>query len=331
MFRLNTAAALLLAFTFAAGCANDEPLGPDAPLRPRPQFAVAASLPVLLINAPPSIAGSYAVGTASFGPPLTFPGVTGEIVLALDPASPIGPSINDACTPLTNAAQVAGKIALVERGTCTFTIKVKNAENAGAIAVIVAENVPGPPITMGGFDPTIVIPSVRISQADGNLIKAELAIGSVTATLRGPGSAEEHLGDVAGDLAAILVAIPGTSSNKLEHALTEVEAALQKLQLTPPDWKGALGDLKGAVGDLERAVENGLPGADGTALMNQIAGVARLVAEQAIEEARTRGGDAGKITKAEQSLTDGDAARAAGQFKDAVAEYTQAVARAEGA
>jgi len=72
---------------------------------------------------------------------------------------------------------------LVDRGTCGFTIKVKNAQDAGAIAVLVADNAAGsPPPGLGGADPTITIPSVRITLADGNAIKAQLASG-VNATL----------------------------------------------------------------------------------------------------------------------------------------------------
>ncbi len=47
-----------------------------------------------------------------------------------------------------------GKIPLIDRGTCTFVVKVKNAQNAGAAAAVVANNVAGPPIGMGGADPT---------------------------------------------------------------------------------------------------------------------------------------------------------------------------------
>jgi hypothetical protein len=59
---------------------------------------------------------------------------------------------------------------------------VKNAQNAGAIGVIVADNVPGGVAGMGGADPTIVIPSLRVTLDTGNLIKGELA-GGVNATL----------------------------------------------------------------------------------------------------------------------------------------------------
>src|SRR5262249_16826412 len=77
-----------------------------------------------------------------------------------------------------------GKIAFIDRGTCGFTNKVKNAQNAGAIGVVIADNVAGcPPPGLGGTDATIVIPSVRITLSDGNTIRAQISSG-VTATLR---------------------------------------------------------------------------------------------------------------------------------------------------
>src|SRR5262249_50821886 len=91
--------------------------------------------PLLRVTAPAAIAGDYPVGQAAFGPPLSGSGVSGDVVLAVD-----GVGLpNNACEPLTNAAQIAGKVALLDRGGCTFTVKVKNAQNAGAIAVIVAD------------------------------------------------------------------------------------------------------------------------------------------------------------------------------------------------
>ena len=87
------------------------------------------------------------------------------------------PSATDACSPLTNAAAVAGQIALIDRGTCTFVVKVKNAQNAGAVAAIIVNNVAGdPPPGLGGTDPTITIPAVMVSQSLGNAMKAQIAI-----------------------------------------------------------------------------------------------------------------------------------------------------------
>lgn len=128
-----------------------------------------ASKPNLHVNSPALAVGDYEVGLAAFGPPLNGSGVTGDVVLANDG---VGVPTN-ACEPLVNVA--TGKIVLLDRGGCTFAIKVKNAQNAGAIGVVVADSVPGcPPPGMSGSDPTITIPSVRISQSDGDFLKANL-------------------------------------------------------------------------------------------------------------------------------------------------------------
>jgi len=141
--------------------------------------------PIVRVNTPAAIAGNYLAAGASFGPALTPGGVTGNVVIALDAANPSGPSTTDGCTALTNAAAVAGNIALIDRGTCGFIVKVKNAQNAGAIAVIIADNAPGtPPAGLGGSDPTITIPSVRVTLADGNKFKANIA--TLNASLLGP-------------------------------------------------------------------------------------------------------------------------------------------------
>ncbi|HEY7368595.1 MAG TPA: PA domain-containing protein, partial [Thermoanaerobaculia bacterium] len=139
--------------------------------------------PLLRVNSPGSIAGIYSIGPAAFGAPLTAAGVTGNVVVGLDPADGAGPLTTDACSPLTNAGAVAGNVALVDRGTCGFIVKVKNAQNAGAIAVIVADNVLDvPPPGLGGADPTITIPSGRVSLPDGTLIRTNLP-ASVTLQL----------------------------------------------------------------------------------------------------------------------------------------------------
>ncbi|HZF08520.1 MAG TPA: PA domain-containing protein [Thermoanaerobaculia bacterium] len=145
---------------------------------------LAAGTPLLAISAPASLAGNLSVGTAAFGPPLASPGLTGSIVAGLDPADGAGPSTLDGCSAFTNAAAVAGKIALVSRGTCGFIVKVKNAQNAGAVGAIIADNVAGsPPAGLGGVDPTITIPSIRITLNDGNAIRTALTSGPVSVTL----------------------------------------------------------------------------------------------------------------------------------------------------
>ena len=138
--------------------------------------------PVVQINSPTP--GSFPGGPAEFGARLTPTGVTGNVVQAIDPADGAGPLTTDGCTALTNAAAVAGNIAIIDRGTCAFTIKVKNAQDAGAIGVIIADNAPGPVIGMSGSDPTITIPAERVTQDDGNTIKTAIGLGTVNATLR---------------------------------------------------------------------------------------------------------------------------------------------------
>ena len=136
----------------------------------------------LYITAPASIAGSYTNVIAGFGPPLPLVPITADIELVEDPVPPV----NDGCETILNSAQITGSIALVDRGECTFVSKVEALQAAGALAVIVVNNVPGDPIGMGGSGGgDITIPSVMISQADGDLIKQALLDGPVNATLIG--------------------------------------------------------------------------------------------------------------------------------------------------
>lgn len=128
----------------------------------------------ITINSPSSIANNYSsVPTNNFGTEVTSI-ITSDIVLVNDGTS----DPTKACSTLTNTAQVNGKIALIRRGDCNFTAKVKNAQNAGAIAVIMMNNVSGDPIPMGGSDPLITIPAVMISKAHGDLIEQEINNGN---------------------------------------------------------------------------------------------------------------------------------------------------------
>jgi Zn-dependent metalloprotease len=158
--------------------------GSDDPGGPRSAAACSTfSPPVgqLRVNSPVAIAGDYFAQSAAFGPPLDAVGVTGDVVQALTGAS--GPAMLEGCSPLTNAAAVKGKIALVNRGTCTFVAKVLNAQAAGAIGVIVANNAPTGLSPMGGASSEVTIPSLGVQQAVGTSIRAELALGPVNATL----------------------------------------------------------------------------------------------------------------------------------------------------
>ena len=112
-------------------------------------------------------------GTASFGPLATADNFGGEIILANDGDDLGGAgTVTDGCEPLVN--DVSGRIALVDRGACTFTTKVANAQAAGATGVIVANTLGRTEFGLGGSDPSITIPSIGIGNADGDAIKAAL-------------------------------------------------------------------------------------------------------------------------------------------------------------
>jgi hypothetical protein len=134
-------------------------------LAPMPNMAIGGS-------AAGSAAGNYAVGEASFGPPLTASPVAGQLMPVVDQPDGTG----TACTALSpvNALAVRNNIALVDRGTCGFVVKAKMVQDAGAIGMVVADNQPGDVAGMSGSDPTVVIPSVRVTQADGARLKAAL-------------------------------------------------------------------------------------------------------------------------------------------------------------
>jgi subtilisin family serine protease len=80
------------------------------------------------------------------------------------------------------ANSLAGSIAFIFRGTCTFESKLDNAQAAGAVAALVYDNVPGEdPITMGVGAASL--PAEMVSNSDGLALKSQLAAG-LSATLR---------------------------------------------------------------------------------------------------------------------------------------------------
>jgi len=110
-------------------------------------------------------------GTAAFGAPATAQNFGGPIVIGLD-GTGVGASTTDGCEPFTNAADVAGKVAFVDRGTCGFVVKAANAQAAGASGLIIGNNQAGGAIGLGGSDPAVTIPTISVSQEDGTAIKA---------------------------------------------------------------------------------------------------------------------------------------------------------------
>ncbi|KAF7764958.1 hypothetical protein PCIT_b1069 [Pseudoalteromonas citrea] len=102
---------------------------------------------------------------ASFGPvQYDMSGTTARLNDGTD-------TVTDGCEAATNTDELAGKIALVDRGGCAFTVKAKNAQLGGAIGVIIVNNVDdGTPAPMGGTDDTVTVPSMGLSFQDGKKI-----------------------------------------------------------------------------------------------------------------------------------------------------------------
>ena len=139
------------------------------------------SLEALQVSSPPSVAGRYAVKEAAFTPPLMERDpIEGSLVLVDDDDETLDDgsagTIYDACEPLVNGSEVSGNIAFIQRGGCDFEIKIANADDAGAIAVVVY-NIAGDPIVMTGTPGLSDVPALMIGQADGNLLFDEIDAG----------------------------------------------------------------------------------------------------------------------------------------------------------
>jgi PA domain/PKD-like domain/Secretion system C-terminal sorting domain/Proprotein convertase P-domain/HYR domain len=116
----------------------------------------------------------FSIGTASFGANILTTPINGDMVYIPDgTASYLG------CNPYT-AGSLTGKVALIDRGTCLFVYKAKNAQDAGAIGVIIVNNTPGDPVNMGNGDPGVIvtIPVISVSQQDGAILKNMIANGT---------------------------------------------------------------------------------------------------------------------------------------------------------
>lgn len=140
------------------------------------------------VNSPASIRSDYLAIEAGFTPRLRDAGtLTRTLVLANDGVTGSFDgepgTTDDACESLRNSALVDGRIALVRRGGCTFVTKVRNAQNAGASAVVVFSN-QGEPVLMTGSRGLVSIPALMIGREDGDRLRDRLVAGdSVEVTL----------------------------------------------------------------------------------------------------------------------------------------------------
>ena len=143
---------------------------------------VLSAVPTIrIVTSVPGVAGVYDYGMASFGTPIGTTGVFGT--LAVTPNNLNGCAAFDTVA----SAAIAGKVAIIDRGVCGFVVKVKNAQDAGAAGVVIANNAAGSPPSLGGVDTTIAIPAVSVTQANGVTLRAAVASASKYGSRSRPG------------------------------------------------------------------------------------------------------------------------------------------------
>ncbi|MBP7272328.1 MAG: M36 family metallopeptidase [Saprospiraceae bacterium] len=134
---------------------------------------------VFNVTAPAQVAGSYESSRADaqgWGGAITTTPVSGAVAIADDGSA----SPTRACFPLINDVQ--GKIVLIDRGECEFGCKSLNAQNAGAIAVIICNHL-DELLNMGsgicGND--VTIPVVQLKKSDCQIIRTQVDNGLMVA------------------------------------------------------------------------------------------------------------------------------------------------------
>jgi len=117
--------------------------------------------------------GKHATVHALFGPQTT-PHIKNKTIVVANPLN--------GCSALKNT-NLKGKVALIRRGTCTFAAKAKNAQAAGAVAVVIFNNHPIMATAMTGtgnttLDTSVKIPAVKITTAQGLALQKAAAESS---------------------------------------------------------------------------------------------------------------------------------------------------------
>ena len=158
----------------SAGNGSDKPYVVGTPSSTASALAVAqtnvpsAILPLMEVTTPASIAGFYQAVFQPWSAPLTS-----VVEAPLQYADGAGGNLNG-CAPFAPGS-LSGKIVLVDRGACNFTLKIKNIGDADGLIGIIGLVAPGDPFSGGdGGDRPITIPGYMISQADSNALQSGL-------------------------------------------------------------------------------------------------------------------------------------------------------------
>jgi minor extracellular serine protease Vpr len=176
-YAVNQATKLGVLTVASAGNGGDKPYVNGTPAAAATALSVAqtsvpsAFLQFMHVNSPASIAGDYLATFQPWSAPLTS-----VITAPLQYGDGAGGNL-DGCAAFP-AGSLAGKIVLVDRGVCNFTLKVKNVGDAGGLVGIIGLIAPGDPFEGGdGGESPITIPGYMINQATSNLLKSNLGVG----------------------------------------------------------------------------------------------------------------------------------------------------------
>lgn len=192
---VDNATAIGILTVSSAGNSADKPYIVGTPSGARTALSVAqtevpsAALQGLEVLTPPVIAGTYGAVFQPWSAPLTA-----VIEAPVQYGDGAGGNLLG-CSAFAPGS-LAGKIVLVDRGTCGFSVKISNIAAGGGLAGVIGLVAPGDPFEggFGGGSPTV--PGYMIRQADANRIKSQLAVG-VTARLD-PANRPSLVGTVVG-------------------------------------------------------------------------------------------------------------------------------------
>lgn len=176
----------------SAGNSADRPyivgspsISPGAISVAQTQVPSATAVP-LLVNAPAAIAGVYG-NTALLDWAPIGAGVTGDVVY-----------VGRACAGDTLLANPAGKIALIDRGTCNISEKVDKAANAGAVGTLIGLIAAGDAVSFSLGSGSNFPPSMVIQQSLSTSIKGRLSAGQTVNVSLSPSAAIALVGGMAG-------------------------------------------------------------------------------------------------------------------------------------
>jgi subtilisin family serine protease len=227
---VNNLAKINVLTVASSGNSGDKPYSHGTPGAASAALAVAqtevpsALQDVMEVVAPAEIAGQYPAVWQPWSVPLSE---SGAVEGPLQYGDTDGDNLNG-CAPFDG--DMTGKIVLVDRGSCNFTLKISNISQSGALAGIIGMVAPGDPFTgADGGDRPIDIPGFMISQANSNILKDALDEGEVIvrfdpasgislvghivgSSSRGPATGTNEAGPDIGAPGASISALAGTGT-----------------------------------------------------------------------------------------------------------------------